>query len=728
MKAGIKIKQHDITDCGAACLASVSAYHGLRLPISKIRQMASTDRKGTNILGLVEACGKLGFEVKAVKSKNPDGTNKLDPLQQIPTPAIAHVIKKGKLLHYVVIYGVRKDKIQIMDPGTGDLVWRKLDDFNAEWTGVLVLLMPKDDFEKGDRKVSMFRRFLFLIRPHRKAVAESVFGAVVYTLLGLATSLYVGKIVDNVIPGGNRNLLNLLSVLMIVILVLSLFIDAVKTVYMLKTGIKIDTRLILGYYKHLLRLPQSFFDTMRSGEIISRVNDAVKIRSFINETLVGLTVNIFTVIFAFALMFTYYWKLAVIMLMIVPLYIVLYVLYNRVNKVVLRKGMEQAAELNAQLVESVNTAGTVKRFGLEEYEDIKTENRFVTYIKTVYKTAVNALWANMASSGISRLFTIILLWAGTFFVLDGIITSGELMSFYALISYFVGPIASLVGINKVYQDAKIAASRLFEIMDLDAEEISGKVRFHREQTGDIVFENVSFRYGTRTEVFKDFSVTFKAGRVNAVVGESGSGKTTLAALLQNLYELQGGHVRIGGVDVRHIDNADLRSLVCVVPQKIDLFEGTVLENITLDDYDPDHLRVLELCKGVGILAFIESLPMGFNTNIGENGVQLSGGQRQRLAIVRALYRNPEILVLDEATSSLDSESEKNIKQIVSHLKEQGKTILLIAHRLGTVMNADEIFVLRDGQLVEQGSHRALVSAGGEYARFWRAQTDLTDSA
>lgn len=724
MNKGIKIKQHDITDCGAACLASISAFYGLHLPISKIRQMASTDRKGTNVLGLVEAAGELGFEVKAVKSKKADGSNNIEPLQQIPTPAIAHVIKGGKLLHYEVIYDVKKEKIQIMDPGTGELKWQPLKEFNNEWTGILVLLMPKDDFQKIDKTVSMLKRFTFLLRPHRKAVIESIFGAIIYTLLGLATSVYVGKIVDYVIPNGNGNLLNLLSVLMLVILALSLFIDAVKTVYMLRTGIKIDTRLILGYYKHLLRLPQSFFDSMRSGEIISRVNDAVKIRSFINETLVGLMVNIFTVIFAFALMFTYYWKLAVIMLLLIPLYIILYILYNRVNKVILRKGMEQAAELNAQLVESINTASTVKRFGLEEYEDTKTENRFVTYIKTVYKSSVNSLWASLSSSGISRVFTIILLWAGTFFVLDNTITSGELMSFYSLTSYFIGPIASLVGINRVYQDAKIAASRLFEIMDLDVEEVDGKIRFSKDQIGDITFEHVDFRYGTRTDVFKDFSITFKKGQISALVGESGSGKTTLAALLQNLYALQNGHVRIGGVDVRHIDNADLRSIVCVVPQRIDLFEGTILENITLDDYDPDNARVLKLCKEVGLLEFIEGLPMGFNTNIGENGVQLSGGQRQRLAIIRALYREPEVLVLDEATSSLDSESEKSIKRIVTRLREMGKTVLLIAHRLGTIVNADEIFVLKEGALIEQGTHRNLVMQNGEYARFWRTQTEV----
>lgn len=723
MKKGIKIKQHDITDCGAACLASISAYYGLRLPIAKIRQIASTDRKGTNILGLVEASQKLGFEVKAVKSKMPDGTNKLEPLHKIPTPAIAHIIKNGNLLHFVVIYEVRKSKLLIMDPGTGELEWHTITDFNKEWTGALVLLLPKDDFQKGDKTVSIISRFRFLLKPHRKIVAESIFGAVIYTILGLSTSVYVGKIVDNVIPNNNGNLLNLLSILMLIILLLSLFIDAVKTIFMLKTGIKIDTRLILGYYKHLLRLPQSFFDTMRSGEIISRINDAVKIRSFINETLIGLMVNCFTVIFAFALMFTYYWKLAVIMLIIIPLFIIVYVLYNRVNKIILRKVMEQAAELNAQLVESINTASTVKRFGLEEYEDIKTENKFVTYIKTAYKSSLNALWANTGISGITRLFTIILLWVGTFLVLDNTITSGELMSFYALIGYFIGPIAALVGINKTYQDAKIAASRLFEIMDLDIEDVTGKLRLSSEQIGDISFENITFSYGTRNEVFTNLSLTFKKGCVSAIVGESGSGKTTLASLLQNLYELQNGQIKIGEVDIKHIDNSDLRSLVCVVPQRIDLFEGTVMENITLDDYNPDNGRVIDICKEVGILEFIESLPMGFNTNVGENGVQLSGGQRQRLAIARALYRNPEILVLDEATSSLDSESEKSIKNIIANLKESGKTIILIAHRLGTIMNADEIFVLKKGELVEQGTHTELIANNAEYAHFWKVQTE-----
>lgn len=505
--------------------------------------------------------------------------------------------------------------------------------------------------------------------------------------------------------------------------ILSLFIGYARSLFMMRTGIQINSRLILGYYKHLLKLPQSFFDTMRSGEIISRMGDAAKINSFINETLLNVIINLFTVIVAFTLMFSYHWKLALLMIIIIPVYSTIYMLYNRVNRTVQRRMMEEGAELQAQLVESINSAGTIKRFGIENYVNIKTEDRYIKLARTGYKSGLYSLVSSSASTLFSGTFTTMLLWAGAGFVLDNVITPGELMSFHSLMGYFMGPVVSLVGVNKLYQDARIAADRLFEIFDLEQEDgDEQKVRFDREQCGDIVFEHVTFRYGSRTEVFRDFNITFKKGRISAIVGESGSGKTTLVALLQNLYSLQSGTIRIGGTDIKHVSNADLRSLVSIVPQRIDLFEGSVISNIVLDDFNPDWERVYQICCKVGISGFIEKLPNGINTNIGENGVQLSGGQRQRLAIARALYHEPEILILDEATSALDSESEQQIKAIVNTLKKQGKTIILIAHRLGTVMTSDRIFVLEEGKLVEEGTHRELIVAGKHYAGFWHSQT------
>ena len=711
----IAIKQHDITDCGAACLASISAHYKLELPISKIRQYASTDKKGTNVLGLLEAAQKLGFEAKGVKGD-------IDSLSKIPKPAIAHIIVKEQLHHYVVIYKVTKTHITIMDPGTGKITKKTIASFKKEWTGVLVILLPDESFKKGNEKVSVLKRFWFLLKPHKYVLLQALVGSIIYTLLGLSTSIYIQKITDHVLVGGDTKLLNLLSVIMLVLLVIKVFVGVFKDIFIIKTGQQIDARLILGYYKHLLRLPQQFFDTMRVGEIISRIGDAVKIRVFINSTSLGLMINFFTVIFGFGLMFSYYWKLAIIMLAIVPFYLVIYFITNKLNKKTERKIMEQSAELESQLVESLNAVGTIKRFGLEEYANIKTETRFIKLLHIGLTSAYNGLFTGTSTQTISQIFTIILLWSGTYFVLDQEITPGELMSFYAIIGYFIGPMSSLIGANKSIQNALIAADRLFEIMDLEREETENKFKLTKDKIGDVQFKNVNFRYGSRVNVFKEFNLHIKKGQITAIIGESGSGKSTLISLLQNIYPIQSGSITIGDVDLKYIENHSLRNLVSVVPQKIDLFAGNVIDNIAVGELQPDMQRVLDICKDIGILKFIETLPNSFNTYLGENGATLSGGQKQRIAIARALYKQPEILVLDEATSSLDTSSENFIQKAIQSLRDNNKTIIVIAHRLSTVVHADTIAVLDNGKVIEQGSHNDLYKQKGLYYNLWQQQT------
>ena len=355
--AKITIKQHDITDCGAACLASIAAHYKLQIPIARIRQYAGTDKKGTNVLGLLEAAQKLGFEAKGVRGD-------FNSLFKIPKPTIAHIVVKEQLHHYVVIYEVTKDYIKIMDPGDGRIHKKTHEEFKKEWTGVLVLLLPNDEFSIGNEKVSVYKRFWFLLKPHKYIILQSFVGALIYTLLGFSTSIYIQKITDFVLVNGNTNLLNLLSVAMLILLLLQLSIGVFKNIFLIKTGQQIDARLILGYYKHLLKLPQQFFDTMRVGEIISRINDAVKIRNFINGVSLDLTVNILILIFSFGLMFTFYWKLALIMLLIIPFYAIIYVITNKLNKKAERKIMERSADLESQLVESLNAVGTIQDLDL----------------------------------------------------------------------------------------------------------------------------------------------------------------------------------------------------------------------------------------------------------------------------------------------------------------------------------------------------------------------------
>lgn len=708
----MKIKQRDITDCGAACLASIASHHKLNFPVARIRQLAGTDKKGTNVMGIIEAAQKLGFNSKGVKGP-------LDSLFKIPLPAIAHIIVKEQLQHYVVIYKVTKKYIEIMDPCDGQMHRKNYEEFKKEWTGVLVLLLPHEGFEVGNKKVSLNTRFWSLIRPHKSVLIQALFGAIVYTILGLSTSIFVQKIVDFVLVDGNRNLLNLMGTIMIVLLFVQLFIGTMKTIFTIKTGQMIDANLILGYYKHLLKLPQQFFDTMRVGEIISRINDAVKIRAFLNDVSINFLLNIFILFFSFALMFTYYWKLALLLIVVIPLYGFIYWVTNKLNKKVQRKLMEDSAELESQLVESLNAMGTIKRFGLEDFANEKTETRFIKLLDSVYTSSMNAVFSGTSSEFISRITTIILLWVGAGFVLDNEITPGELLSFYALVGYFTSPVAGLIGMNKTVQDAVIAADRLFEIMDLEQEASENQIELTETQIGAIQFQNVSFRYGTRVQVFDDLNLSIQKGKFTAIVGESGSGKSTLMALLQNIYPIQKGKISIGDYDIKYIKNSSLRGLVSVVPQTIDLFAGHVIDNIAIGDDEPDMEHIIAICTRLGILDFIESLPKGFQTYLGENGATLSGGQKQRIAIARALYRKPEILILDEATSSLDAKAEHYVQETINFLKETDKTIIVIAHRLSTIYQADKIIVLDQGKVVEEGVHHELIDKEHYYFNLWK---------
>jgi len=712
LKKATKIQQRDITDCGAACIASVSSHYNLQLPVSRIRQFAGTDKRGTNVLGIIEAAERLGFQAKGAKGP-------IDSLHKIPLPAIAHVIVKNGLHHFVVIYKVASKYITIMDPADGLIHKKAIADFEREWTGVIILLLPDDNFITGNQKTSTSSRFWELIKPHTIMMVQALIGALVYTILGLSSSIYMQKLIDFVLPEGNIQLLNLLSIGMILILFFQLFIGTFKTIIGLQTGQHIDAKLILGYYKHLLQLPQRFFDTMRVGEIISRVNDAVKIRMFINDVALSVVVNIMIVCFSILLMFFYYWKLALIMLSIIPIYLLLYWINNRVNKKWQRKLMENSAELETQLVESITAAGTIKRFGLEEYANLKTENKFIVLLKSIYTSSINGLYLGTASEFITRLFTIIILWAGCYFVMKRELTPGELLSFYALIGYFTGPASSLIGANKSIQDALIAADRLFEIIDLETESSNEqKVELTPELIGDIQFSNVHFRYGTRINVFEGLNLNIKKGYSTAIVGESGSGKSTLLSLLQNLYPLKEGNISIGGLDLQYISNKSLRKMVSVVPQQIDLFVGTIIENIAIGEFEPDIHKIISISKLLGIDEFVEQLPATYNTILNENGVNLSGGQRQRVAIARALYRNPEILILDEATASLDSGSEQKVQQTLDWFKNQGKTIIIIAHRLSTIQHCDFILVLDKGKLIEKGNHNDLINHNGLYKKMW----------
>lgn len=615
--------------------------------------------------------------------------------------------------------------IVYMDPGDGQMHKMDHEDFLIEWTGVLILMEPEATFKTGNEKTGMTKKFLSLMAPHKSVMLQAVFGALIYSILGLSTSIYVGKITDYVLVDRNLNLLNLMGVIMLVLLLLRTFIGAMKSILALKTGQRIDAALILGYYKHLLTLPQQFFDTMRVGEIISRVNDAVKIRNFINNVSLDLLVNVMILLFSVCLMFVYSWKLALITLLAAPLFLVIFYSFNKVNRKYQRHIMESSADLEAQLVESLNSISTIKRFGIEEYANLKTETRFVHLLKNTYRSIYGSIMAQGGIQFVSTGITIAILWLGSVLVIDQELTPGTLMVFYSLVGYVISPIGSLISSNQTIQDALIAADRLFQIMDLEREQNEEqKIELTEEMVGDISFEDVCFRYGSRKEIFSALNLTIEKGKMTAIVGESGSGKTTLMSLLQHIYPIQGGHIRIGKHDIAEIDNRSLRQRIGTVPQHIELFSGTIAENIAVGELHPKMIRIKALMEMLGLEEFIERQPKGYQTQIGEHGVNLSGGERQRIAIARALYKNPEIIILDEATSSLDNIAENQVKIVMEVMKDAGKTVIIIAHRLSTVKHADRIIVLHNGEVKEEGTHEELSQKDGLYRKLWKEQFEV----
>lgn len=705
------VKQRDVTDCGAACLVSIAASYGTNFSVSKVRQTAGTDKRGTSMLGMVEAATKMGFNAKAVRAG-------IEVIRQIPLPSIAHVLLENGLQHFVVLYSIKREQLVYMDPATGTLVKSRHSDFSKIWTGVLLLLEPSGSILIAHKTKSTKKRIYDLLTANRSLLLQGFIGALVYTLLGLSLSIYIQKLVDTILVDGDLGLLNLVSIMMIFLLCIQQYTGTFKTLLGLQVGQRMDATLISHYLRHLLKLPQFFFDTMRKGEVLSRINDAVMIRNFVSDTVMQIVVNLLILICSFLVMFLYSIKLALMMLLLLPIYGILYYLSNKINRYWQRKLMEKGATMETELVGTLQASTTIKRFGLEEVMIEKNESGLIALLRTVYDTGIRNIALSSVAEFVTRFFTLLILWIGSILVIEKALTPGTLLSFYSIIGYFTGPVLVLIGTTKSFQEAMIAADRLFEIMELEPEEASQVGRLPQSfNEGDIVFDQVGFRYGSRQTVFNELSFQITVGSCIGIAGESGSGKSTLLHLLLRLYPIQKGHIYIGGVDINDISLPVLREKIAVVPQDTDILSGTVLENICLnkniviDD-------VIQLCQQVGLDDFIRSLPEGYHTVLQEQGSDLSGGQKQKIGIVRALYRRPSVLLLDEATASLDTISESAVQECLQYYRRRGVTIMIVAHRLTTLQFCDEILVLKDGKLIERGSHDELIQQLGLYATMW----------
>lgn len=715
------IKQHDITDCGAACLATVAKQYGLKLPISKIREIAGTDKQGTNAYGVVKAAEQLGFTAKGVK-----GTKEAF-FSEFPLPAIAHVVIDGKLLHYVVIHKITKKEVIIADPGKG-IVKYSPEDFFKIWTGVLILLVPNNTFKKGNQKKGSLSRFFSLLAPQKKLLLTIFLASILITVFGILASFYFRFIMDEVVTNSLRGTLTVISIGIIALYLFKSLLEFFRNHLMLYLSQKLDIPLILGYYQHVLSLPMNFFGTRKIGEIVSRFMDASKIRDAISGATLTIMIDTVMAIVGGIVLYIQSPTLFAIAVILLILYAIVVFAYNKPIRNINEKIMEENSQVTSYLVESLNGIETVKAFNSERKTQNETEKLFIRFLKSVFKNGFFSNSQQIITGTIATIGEVVILWVGTVAVLDGKMTMGQLITFNALLAYFLTPIKNLINLQPTMQTAIVAADRLSEILELSSEKDENEEKRLKNISlkQPITISNLDFRYGTRQLVLKNINMTITPGEKIALVGESGSGKTTLVKLLMHFYDWEQGEICFGNYNIKDINLEALRDKIAYISQDIFMFSGTIRENLSLGNENLTMEEIIEACKLSKANEFIEKLPMRYETMLEENGANLSGGQKQRLAIARALLKKPDILIMDEATSNLDSITEKAIEKTINDLPESITTII-IAHRLSTIMRCDKIYVMENGQIIEQGSHNELIAQESKYSKLWKEQIPVKDS-
>lgn len=713
------VPQHDESDCGVACLASLLLYYGKYVSLRKIREHCGTDRDGTSGYGILKGAEHFGLYCKCAFSKEKD-------LSDMPLPAI--FLLRSKTEHYVVVYKITNSFVFMSDP---DLGYRKLpvSEFKEKWSGVFFILHPKVEFKKSGEKTRLISYFFELVRPHKKIMAYTVIASLMLTLFGIVTSFYFRFLIDEVLYSEAKSTLNICSICFLVIIIFKAVVSFSRSQIILYLGRKLDIFLTGGFFSHLLRLPLSFFSARKTGEILSRTNDAAKVREAVSSTTLSLIIDSFMILAGgIVLIKTGGVLLPLAALPIVLSFIVVYFFSKAFQKQIKYVAVLEA-EKNGYMYESINGIATIKALSTENEAFARVEEKIM---ESTYASLRLGKIGNLQKSildFISAAGTLLIYWLGSFFIFDGKITLGQLISFITLSGFFLNPLQRLLTMQLYLQEVGVSADRLFDIMEMEEEaQEKNEIKTLPDLRGNIKFENVSFSYGTRGKTLDNISLEIEAGSTVAFVGMSGSGKSTLLKLLMKFYQCNDGKISINDEDIECLSTEKYREQIGYVPQESFLFSGTIKENIAWGTSVYDQEKIERCAADSMSEEFIKKLPDKYNTYVGESGSNLSGGEKQRLSLARVMMKNPQILLLDEATASLDGISERAITDLIFS-QAKGITTIIVAHRLSTIKNCDKIFVFDKGRLVESGNHNFLMSQRSTYYNLWSAQNGrLLESA
>ena len=698
------------TDTGLISLLILARFYDLPADGSQLRQLYAQPGQPLSDTELLRAAKHLGLKAGVIHTE-------WTKLSGTPFPAIA---KLGNGRH-VVLAKINGEKVLIQDPVEGRPLVVSREQFESNWTGELFLFAKRANLRRQDLKFD-FTWFIPAIVKYRTFLGEVLVASFVLQLFALLTPLFTQVVIDKVLVHKGFTTLHVLAVGMVTLAIFDAVLGGLRTYLFAHTTNRIDVGLGAQLFRHVLALPLAYFEARRVGDTVARVRELEHIRQFLTSHSVTVVLDVvFTLVFLIVMWF-YSQALTMVVMASLPLYAILSIAITPTIRARLHEKFNRGAENQSFLVEAISGIQTVKALAVEPPLIRKWEEQLAGYVRASFRATSLITVAGQIAGCIQKITTVAVLWVGAYRVIDGDLSIGQLIAFNMLSAQVTGPLLRLVSLWQEFQQVGISVQRLGDVLNTQPEPSYKPNRTTLPQVaGQVSFEEVTFRYRPdSSEVLKRMSFSVTAGEVIGIVGRSGSGKSTIARLIQRLYVPERGRIVLDNVDLAQVDPAWLRRQVGVVLQENFLFNSSVRDNIALADPGLAMEQVIQSAKLAGAHEFILELPDGYDTVVGEHGCSLSGGQRQRIAIARALVANPRILIFDEATSALDYESEaviqKNMVQIC-----QGRTVLIIAHRLSTVRPADQIYVVEKGEIVEKGSHEELLRANGFYARLCTLQ-------
>lgn len=717
--------QHDIIDCGPTCLKMIAKYYGKDYSLEYLRELCFLTREGVSLLSINDAAETLGFRTMMAYLS-------IDRLvNDSPLPCILHWNQD----HFIVLHKVKKKKtFVIADPAHG-IVKIDKETFLKAWIstadgkGTVLLLEPAPDFYTRDtvKESTTGTRFLFrYLLPFKKFIAQLLIGMVVTTLISLAFPFLMQMMIDEGVNNKSKSVVFLVLLSQLFLFIGKTVIDIIRSWLILHMNTRISFNIISDFLIKLLRLPIKFFDTKTVGDISQRINDHHRIENFLTGSVLNSIFSIINILFFTFIIAFYSVTIFSIFLLLSAIGVAWILLFQKRRKQLDYKRFARNRENQDKLYEMITGMQEIKLYGSETPKRWEWEQLQLKYFRLNIKSLALEQYQQTGFTFFTTLKNIVISFIAANEAINGHITLGVLLSISYIVGQTNGPIEQLVSFVKSAQDARLSMSRLQEIHNKKEEEKNENIEPNQTITHeDIHLKNVSFQYeGPKSPlVLNNVSLTIPKGKVTAIVGASGSGKTTLMKLLLGFYNPVAGEILIGDRELRTISPKLWRRESGSVMQEGYVFSDTIARNIALDGKEIDPQKMDNAVITANIKEFIEKLPLGYTTKIGPSGIGLSGGQRQRILIARAIYKNPNYLFFDEATSSLDANNERII---IDNLNDffKGRTVLIIAHRLSTVKNADQIIVLKNGKIAEQGNHESLTQLKGRYFELVKNQLEL----